>query len=86
MRESRFMNARLGEEPVSITVTRFGYPGAMPSISADGSRNGIVWASENGERCYTPMMRMTWRMNFTTATKRLREEITSAQAISSSRL
>jgi hypothetical protein len=50
MREFRFMDARLGAEPVSITATKFGYPGAMPSVSADGSRNGIVWASENGEQ------------------------------------
>jgi hypothetical protein len=50
MREFRFMDARFGAEPVSITATKFGYPGAMPSVSADGSRNGIVWASENGEQ------------------------------------
>ncbi|MFZ0199393.1 MAG: pyrrolo-quinoline quinone [Candidatus Sulfotelmatobacter sp.] len=49
MREFRFVDARLGVEPVSITATKYGYPGAMPSVSADGSRNGIVWASENGE-------------------------------------
>lgn len=50
MREFRFTDARLGAGPVSITATKFGYPGAMPSVSAEGSRNGIVWASENGER------------------------------------
>jgi len=33
---------------VSPTTTRFSYPGAMPNISADGSREGIVWAVENG--------------------------------------
>ncbi len=49
LREFRFVDARLGAEPVSITATKYGYPGAMPSVSADGSRNGIVWASENGE-------------------------------------
>jgi hypothetical protein len=28
-------------------TARFDYPGAMPSISVDGTRNGIVWAAEN---------------------------------------
>jgi outer membrane protein assembly factor BamB len=49
MREFRFVDGRLRAEPVSVTAAKFGYPGAMPSVSADGSRNGIVWASENGE-------------------------------------
>jgi outer membrane protein assembly factor BamB len=48
IREFRFVDARLIETPVSQTTTIFGYPGAMPSISADGSRNGIVWVAENG--------------------------------------
>jgi outer membrane protein assembly factor BamB len=47
--EFRFANARLVETPVSHTATKFVYPGVIPSISADGSRNGIVWASENGD-------------------------------------
>jgi len=50
MREFRFIDARLRAEPVSITAAQFGYPGAMPSVSAHGSRNGIVWASENGQQ------------------------------------
>jgi outer membrane protein assembly factor BamB len=45
--EFRFADARLATEPASRTATIFGYPGAMPSVSADGLRNGIVWASEN---------------------------------------
>ena len=32
---------------VSKTAVTFGYPGATPSISAYGERNGIVWAVEN---------------------------------------
>ena len=47
--EFRFVDAKLIAEPVSSTATRFSYPGAMPSISADGTRNGIVWAAENAE-------------------------------------
>lgn len=35
--------------PTSKTPTSFGTPGATPSISADGSANGIVWAVENGD-------------------------------------
>lgn len=46
--EFRFGDARLVETPVSSTATKFAYPGAIPSISADGSQNGIVWAAENG--------------------------------------
>jgi hypothetical protein len=33
--------------PASVSPTSFGYPGATPSISANGSSNGIVWAAEN---------------------------------------
>jgi hypothetical protein len=47
--EFRFVDAKLIAEPASSTATRFDYPGAMPSISADGTRNGIVWAAENAE-------------------------------------
>ena len=35
----RFVNARLVEQPISHTANKFVYPGAAPSISADGSRN-----------------------------------------------
>lgn len=47
MREFRFTDARLAETPASVTAIKFGYPGTTPSISADGSKNGIVWAVEN---------------------------------------
>jgi hypothetical protein len=33
--------------PVSTTGTQFPYPGATPSISANGAANGILWAVEN---------------------------------------
>ena len=39
--------AKLSATPVSETTNRFPYPGATPSISADGSRNAILWAVDN---------------------------------------
>jgi hypothetical protein len=42
------VDAKLASMPSSATVTSFGYPGATPSISANGTSNGIVWAVENG--------------------------------------
>jgi len=40
--------ARLASTPASQSGTSFPYPGATPSVSADGSNNGIIWAAENG--------------------------------------
>jgi hypothetical protein len=36
-------NAKLASAPSSQTATSFGYPSVTPSISSDGSTNGIVW-------------------------------------------
>jgi outer membrane protein assembly factor BamB len=47
LRQYRFRNARLLPEPASQTSMRFLYPGASPSISANGMRDGIVWVLEN---------------------------------------
>jgi Immunoglobulin I-set domain len=41
-------NAKLATSPSSQSSHTFGYPGATPSISANGSTNGIVWVVENG--------------------------------------
>jgi hypothetical protein len=40
-------NAKLGTAPQSQSTTQFTYPGTAPSVSANGSANGIVWAHEN---------------------------------------
>jgi hypothetical protein len=40
-------NAKLSTSAAAHTANSFGYPGATPSISANGTTNGIVWAVEN---------------------------------------
>jgi hypothetical protein len=40
-------SARLGATPQSQSTTQFIYPGTAPSVSANGTANGIVWAHEN---------------------------------------
>lgn len=40
-------SAKLSSAPSSQTTTAFGYPGASPTVSANGASNGIVWAAEN---------------------------------------
>jgi Immunoglobulin I-set domain len=40
-------NAKLSANATAHTPNSFGYPGATPSVSANGSSNGIVWAVEN---------------------------------------
>ncbi|HYL65433.1 MAG TPA: immunoglobulin domain-containing protein [Candidatus Methylomirabilis sp.] len=41
------VNAKLAGSPSSQSSATFAYPGATPSISANGATNGIVWAVEN---------------------------------------
>jgi hypothetical protein len=41
--------ALLGVTPTSQTTMSFSYPGTSPSVSANGSANGIVWAVENSQ-------------------------------------
>jgi outer membrane protein assembly factor BamB len=43
----QFSQARLSTSSHSKTAASFTYPGTTPSISADHSRNGIVWAIEH---------------------------------------
>lgn len=47
LRAFKITNAWITTPASSKTAATFGYPGATPSISADGAKNGIVWAVEN---------------------------------------
>ncbi|MGH8401941.1 MAG: hypothetical protein ACRESO_00845, partial [Gammaproteobacteria bacterium] len=47
LRAFSFSQAKLSTTPVSQSVNSFVYPGTTPSISANGSSNGIVWAVQN---------------------------------------
>jgi hypothetical protein len=42
-----FSNAKLSTSPQSKSAASFTYPGTTPSVSANGSSNGIVWAIEH---------------------------------------
>jgi len=41
-------NAKLSGTPQSQSPSQFTFPGTAPSVSANGSANGVVWAHENG--------------------------------------
>jgi hypothetical protein len=43
----KFSKARLATTPHSKSTASFTYPGTTPSVSANGSNNGIVWAIEH---------------------------------------
>ena len=50
----------LSSSPTSQSSVVFGYPGATPSISADGTANAIVWViQDNGIAILAPTLRMT---------------------------
>lgn len=40
-------SGKLNTNPSSSTAISFSYPGATPSVSANGTQNGIVWAVES---------------------------------------
>jgi hypothetical protein len=40
--------AHIGTSPLSQSLQVFGYPGAVPVVTANGSSNGIVWVVESG--------------------------------------
>jgi hypothetical protein len=41
-------SAKLASTPSSQSTHNFVYPGTTPSVSANGTNNGIVWAVDNG--------------------------------------
>jgi hypothetical protein len=43
----QFKDAMLQTTAVAKTTTSFGYPGTTPSISSNGGKNAIVWATAN---------------------------------------
>lgn len=45
----KFTNARLSTSPVAKSSVKFAYPGSTPSVSANGTQNGIVWAIEHSD-------------------------------------
>ena len=45
----KFSQAKLSTSPVSKSSATFEYPGSTPSVSANGSTNGIVWAIEHSD-------------------------------------
>jgi hypothetical protein len=47
LKEFGFAGGTFGSTPLSQSPAAFGYPGTTPSISANGTSNGIVWAAEN---------------------------------------
>ncbi len=47
IRSFQLSSARLSTSPLSTTEHSFLYPGVTPSISANGTANGILWAAEN---------------------------------------
>jgi hypothetical protein len=47
MRSFEITAAKLGASPIQTTSATFTYPGAMPSVSANGTTNAIVWTNEN---------------------------------------
>jgi hypothetical protein len=44
LRDYPLQNGRLPKEPAAKSTTQFTDPGATPAISANGTKNGIVWA------------------------------------------
>jgi len=47
LRAYTISNAKLSAAPTSQSTATFAYPGATPSVSANGTQNGIVWAVES---------------------------------------
>ena len=66
----------LSSTPTSVTAGTYGYPGAVPEISANGSQDGIVWTlngpldwrpmpprPRDWARCFMPALKMQHAIN-----------------------
>src|SRR6516164_1414356 len=67
--------ALLGTLPSSESAHLFGSNGAVPSISANGASQGIVWTLDWERESYLRTTPATLPRNFTTRTRRLQTEI-----------
>ena len=47
LKQFTFSQAKLSTSAASVTSVSFEFPGTIPSVSANGSANGIVWAVEH---------------------------------------
>ena len=78
-------NAQLSSVPTSRTGTVFPYPGSTPSISANGAKNGILWAVETARmRCSMLTMPAISLRSFTAAIRHRGAAISSDKETSSS--
>jgi hypothetical protein len=59
-------SALLSASPVSMTQNEFVYPGATPSISANGASGAILWAVENSNPAYPAILYAYDATNLTT--------------------
>jgi hypothetical protein len=49
LKQFTFSQAKLSTAAASVTAVSYEYPGTIPSISANGTANGIVWAVEHAK-------------------------------------
>ncbi|HET6198708.1 MAG TPA: hypothetical protein VFD93_00070, partial [Candidatus Acidoferrales bacterium] len=79
----KIANARVVSPAASKTAVSFGYPGTTPSISANGTKDAIVWAVENN----TPAVLRAYEANdlakelYDSNQQRRRDEITGNKFI-----
>jgi len=78
-----YQRQALSAGPILQTSNTFRYPGTTPSISANGTSNGMVWAVENTTPAVLHACAPAICMSFTTAI-RLAAVISSEPATSSS--